>query len=410
MIRYFEAFAGIGAFRSAFEKVGGFECVGWCEIDKFSQKAYRALYNTGGEAFYEDITKIDYRGMPDFDLLVGGPCCQSFSVAGKRGAFEDDRGNLFFNYIQILEAKRPRYFIAENVPNLLGISQGECFRILLEKICELGYSMCWRVLNSAGFGIPQSRRRLFLVGYLGERCSVKVLAFGGNDEENCEKGKPEQLIGGSQGSRVYLTNGTAVTQCSGSGGMGGKTGLYFIDYNSPPNITDTARCITARQNSGVSNHKGEHSAVFVDMNENPKITENARCLNTRMDLGVTNGKHKGERSGVLIEEAPRAILNPFKETTRQNGRRIKNPNEPMFTLTVTDRHGIVHKGRIRRLMPSECWRLQGFTKEQFEKVTAAGMSDAQLYKQAGNSITVNVVEAIAQNLLKFDKEESANGK
>ncbi len=410
MIRYFEAFAGIGAFRSAFEKVGGFECVGWCEIDKFSQKAYRALYNTGGEAFYEDITKIDYRGMPDFDLLVGGPCCQSFSVAGKRGAFEDDRGNLFFNYIQILEAKRPRYFIAENVPNLLGISQGECFRILLEKICELGYSMCWRVLNSAGFGIPQSRRRLILVGYLGERCSVKVLAFGGNDEENCEKGKPEQLIGGSQGSRVYLTNGTAVTQCSGSGGLGGKTGLYFIDYNSPPNITDTARCITARQNSGVSNHKGEHSAVFVDMNENPKITENARCLNTRMDLGVTNGKHKGERSGVLIEEAPRAILNPFKETTRQNGRRIKNPNEPMFTLTVTDRHGIVHKGRIRRLMPSECWRLQGFTKEQFEKVTAAGMSDAQLYKQAGNSITVNVVEAIAQNLLKFDKEESANGK
>lgn len=409
MIRYFEAFAGIGVFRSAFEKVGGFKCVGWCEIDKFAQKAYRALYDTGGEAFYDDITKIDYRGMPDFDLLVGGPCCQSFSVAGKRGAFEDDRGNLFFNYIQIIEAKRPRYFIAENVPNLLGISQGECFRILLEKICEFGYSMCWRVLNSAGFGIPQSRRRLFLVGYLGNRCPVKILAFGGNDEENCEKGKPEQLIGGSQGSRVYSTNGTAVTQCNGSGGLGGKTGLYFIDYNSPPNITDTARCITARQNSGVSNHKGEHSAVFVDMNENPKITENARCLNTRMDLGITNGSHKGERSGVL-EEGPRAIINPFKENTRQNGRRIKEPNEPMFTLTVTDRHGIVHKGRIRRLMPSECWRLQGFTKEQFEKVTAAGMSDAQLYKQAGNSITVNVIEAIAQNLLKFDEEESANGK
>ena len=368
------------------------------------------MYDTGGEAIYEDITKIDYRGMPDFDLLVGGPCCQSFSVAGKRGAFEDDRGNLFFNYIQILEAKRPRYFIAENVPNLLGISQGECFRILLEKICELGYSMCWRVLNSAEFGIPQSRRRLFLVGYLGNRCPVKVLAFGGNDEENCEKGKPEQLIGGSQGSRVYSTNGTAVTQCSGSGGLGGKTGLYFIDYNSPPNITDTARCITARQNSGVSNHKGEHSAVFVDMNENPKITENVRCLHTRMNLGVTNGNHKGERSGVLVEDSPRAILNPFKETTRQNGRRIKEPNEPMFTLTVTDRHGIVHKGRIRRLMPSECWRLQGFRNEQFEKVTAVGMSDAQLYKQAGNSITVNVVEAIAQNLLKFDKEESANGK
>ena len=87
MIRYFESFAGIGAFRSAFEKMGGFECVGWCEIDRYAQKAYRALYDTGGEKFYEDITKIDYGGMPDFDLLVGGPCCQSFSVAGRRLAF-----------------------------------------------------------------------------------------------------------------------------------------------------------------------------------------------------------------------------------------------------------------------------------------------------------------------------------
>lgn len=372
MIRYFESFAGIGAFRSAFEKVGGFECVGWCEIDRYAQKAYRALYDTGGEKFYEDITKIDYGGMPDFDLLVGGPCCQSFSVAGRRLAFADDRGNLFFNYIQILEAKRPRYFIAENVPNLLGISQGECFRILLEKISELGYRMCWRVLNSSGFGIPQSRRRLFLVGYLGDKCPAEILAFGGNDAENFEKGKPEQLIDGSQGSRVYSTNGTAVTQCNGSGGMGGKTGLYFIDCNPSPQMTDAARCITARQDSGISHRRGEHSAVFVD-------------------------------------DAPRAILNPFKEHTRQNGRRIKEPNEPMFTLTVTDRHGIVHRGRIRRLMPVECWKLQGFCKAQFEKVAATGISDAQLYKQAGNSITVAVVEAIARNLLKFD-EEASSGK
>lgn len=375
MIRYFEAFAGIGAFRSAFEKVGGFECVGWCEIDKFAQKAYRALYDTGGEAFYEDITKIDYGSMPDFDLLVGGPCCQSFSVAGRRLAFEDDRGNLFFDYIRILEVKRPRYFIAENVPNLLGISQGECWKIILEKISELGYSMCWRVLNSAGFRIPQSRRRLFLVGYLGDRCPAEILSFRRGNVENGRERKPEQLIGGSQGSRVYSTNGTAVTQCSGSGGRGGKTGLYLIDYNASPIFTDTARCITARQNSGMSHHKGEHSAVFCEY---------------AADL-----------------EAPRAILNPFKKTTRQNGRRIKNPDEPMFTITVTDRHGVVHRGRIRRLMPVECWRLQGFEKAQFEKVAATGMSDTQLYKQAGNSITVAVVEAIAKNLIKFDKEENA---
>ena len=367
MIRYFESFAGIGAFRSAFEKVGGFKCVGWCEVDKYAQKAYRSLYETGGESFYEDITKIDYGSMPDFDLLVGGPCCQSFSIAGNKLAFDDDRGNLFFNYIKILEVKRPRYFIAENVPNLLGISQGECFRIILEKVSELGYSLCWRVLNAAGFGVPQSRRRLFLFGYLGNRCPAEILAFGRNDEENCPEGKPLQLIDGPQGSRVYLTEGTAVTQCSGSGGMGGKTGLYFIDSNPPPNLTDTARCLTTRQNSGVGTRKGEHSAVFV-------------------------------------EDKPRAIINPFKENTRQNGRRIKNPDEPMFTLTVTDRHGVVHNGRIRRLMPVECWRLMGFEDSQFDKVLNAPMSDAQLYKQAGNSIVVPVLTEIAKNLKRFDKE------
>ncbi len=410
MIRVFEAFAGIGGFRSGLERVGGFEIVGWCEIDKFAQKAYRILFDTGKEEFYEDITKIDYGTMPDFDLLVGGPPCQSWSTAGLRKGFEDDRGNMFLEYIKILEAKKPKYFVAENVAGLLSHSEGRSYGIILEKICELGYSICWRVLNSANFGVAQDRKRVYLVGYLGERSPIEILAFGEvckeDSDDSREQAALKQLIGGSQGSRVYAPDGLASTQCSGSGGMGGKTGLYLIDMNSPPNLTEKARCITTRQDSGVSKRKGEHSAVFVDLNENPKITEKARCLHTRYDLGVTNGKHKGERSGVLTEEGPRAIINPFKDKTYQNGRRIKEPNEPMFTVTVMDRHGIIHKGRIRRLMPLECWRLQAFTDEQFDKVREAGMSDAQLYKLAGNAVTVNVIEAIGRNLIEFDKEIS----
>ena len=148
MIRVFEAFAGIGGFRSGLERVGGFEIVGWCEIDIFAQKAYRILFDTGKEEFYEDITKIDYGTMPDFDLLVGGPPCQSWSTAGLRKGFEDDRGNMFLEYIKILEAKKPKYFVAENVAGLLSHSEGRSYGIILEKICELGYSICWRVLNS----------------------------------------------------------------------------------------------------------------------------------------------------------------------------------------------------------------------------------------------------------------------
>lgn len=322
------------------------------------------MYDTKREAFYRDVTKIDFGSLEDFDLLVGGFPCQPFSFAGKRLSFADERGNLFFELAKILEAKRPQYFIFENVPGLLSAEKGLCFAKILETLSELGYSVCWNVLNSTDFGVPQSRRRVYIVGNYGDRNPCEILAFGGKYKENLR-----MLINGSQGRRVYSADGNAVTQCSGSGGMGGKTGLYFIDMNPPPNLTETARCLTARHNSGIGSHRGEHSAV-------------------------------------LVTDEPRAIINPFKEKTRQNGRRIKEPNDPMFTVTVSDRHGIVHRGRIRRLMPSECWKLQGFTKKQFETAAAAGMSDAQLYKQAGNAVTVNVVEAIGRRLRAFHEERA----
>lgn len=116
MIRVFDAFSGIGGFRSALERVGGFEFAAWCEIDKFAQKAYRALYDTGGEEFYENIRNIDAGELADFDLLVGGFPCQPFSVCGARKGFADERGALFFELARILKNKRPRYFLLENVP------------------------------------------------------------------------------------------------------------------------------------------------------------------------------------------------------------------------------------------------------------------------------------------------------
>ncbi len=143
--------------------------------------------------------------------------------------------------------------------------------------------------------------------------------------------------------------------------------MYFIDMNADPVITDVARCITARQDSGVSNHRGEHSAV-------------------------------------LIEDAPRAILTPDIETVRQQGRRMKEPNEAMFTITAQDKHGIYHKGRIRKLMPIECWRLQGFTDEQFYKAQATGLKDGHLYKMAGNAVSVPVISAIGQRLYEINHE------
>ena len=139
---------------------------------------------------------------------------------------------------------------------------------------------------------------------------------------------------------------------------------------------------------------------FVDLSPPPLITEECRSLNTRQ-CGIH--KYKGECSGVLSEEGARAVLTPAKENVRQNGRRMKEPEEPMFTITATDRHGILYHGRIRRLVPRECLRLQGYYDWQIDKIIDS-TSDAQLYKQAGNGVTVNVIEAIGRLLQKADSE------
>lgn len=151
--------------------------------------------------------------------------------------------------------------------------------------------------------------------------------------------------------------------------MGAKTGLYFVDLNLDPKITECARCITARYDAGIGNRRGERSGV---LNENT--------------------------------DAPRAILTPDRENVRQQGRRIKEPNEPMFRITATDKHGVLHHGRIRKLMPIEAWRLQGYTDDQFYKAQSVVLSDGQLYKMAGNAVSVPVITAIGKRLLQFDEK------
>lgn len=364
-IRFFDMFAGIGGFRSGLEAVGGFECIGHCEIDKKANQAYNAIYQPKGEIYFEDATKIDTNIMPYVDLICAGFPCQSFSVAGKRLGFKDDtRGTLFFEVARIAADKRPPLLLLENVPGLLSHDGGRTLFTIFSTLVELGYDIEWCVHNSAFFGVPQQRRRLYIVGYLRKGCAGLLLPLECGNAETLK-----QIIPGPQGQRVYDPSGVACTQTAGAGGWGGKTGLYFVDMNPDPVITDYARCITARQDSGISNHRGEHSGVMV----------------------------------VEDEDAPRAFLSPDRETIRQQGRRMKNPNEAMFTLTAQDRHGIWHKGRIRKLMPIECWRLQGFTDEQFYKAQATGLKDGHLYKMAGNAVSVPVISAIGRKLLQLDE-------
>lgn len=425
MIRFFDIFAGIGGFRSGLEKAGGFKCVGYCEIDRYAKLAYKTLYDTESEVYYDDARKIEPEKLPDFDLISGGFPCQSFSIAGKRGGFDDARGTLFFEIARIAAVKKPKYLLLENVPGLLSHDKGRTFAAILGALDELGYDVAWQVLNSADHHVAQSRKRVFIVGFLRSKCSGKVLSFTDANPKTLA-----QRIPGREGCRVYSADGLSITLTGTAGGFGGKTGLYEIlglpikvktksGYQTAlpgdsidlayPNLNsrrgrvghDIAHTVTP------GNTQGSYQMYCIDLNPDPDVTELARCITTRQDNGITH--RRGEHSGALVmSDEPIPVLTPAKEKVRQQGRRFKGPDEPAFTITVTDRNGVVYCGLIRKLLPIECWRLQGFTDEQFNKVQAIGMSDAQLYKQAGNAVTVNVIEALAKFILEIEKE-SENG-
>lgn len=253
-----------------------------------------------------------------------------------------------------------------------------------------GYSLQWDTLNSKDFGVPQNRERVFIVCYLGNIRGREVFPIRPADGENpCELNEITQGVADAQ--RIYDGGGLARTLKGESGGQGGKTGLYAVKVLKPygstggvcglkiaENKTGIASTCAARDYKGISRHNG--NAVV--------------CMSIR--------EHK------LQKQTCCAVLTPDRGEKRQNGRRIKEPGEPSFTLTAQDCHGVALLDgniRVRRLTPRECWRLQGFPDEYFDKARAAGISDTQLYKQAGNGVTVNVARAIGERLKEVEEHD-----
>ena len=374
VIRFIDMFSGIGGFREGLTRAGGFTCVGHCEIDKYANRSYNALFDTKGEWFIEDARKADPSTMPDFQLLCGGFPCQTFSIAGTRKGFGDPRGTLFFELARLAEARKPSYLLFENVPGLLSHDGGRTFATILNTLDRLGYGVEWQCLNSKDFGVPQSRNRVYIIGYLDERCRGKVFPF-----LETAGGSLIQTHGGHQGERVYSPEGLSCTLAANPGGFGGKTGLYEVGVPikcatktgyQMAQVGDSIDLSYATVNSrrGRVGKQIAHTLTtgcrqgtlnFIDLNPDPKITEVARCVNARVGNGIRT--HRGESSGVLCE------------------------------------------GRIRRLTPRECLRLQGWADDRIDTVLAI-QSDNQAYKQAGNGVTVNVVEAIGRRIAKMDAE------
>ncbi|HPR92343.1 MAG TPA: DNA (cytosine-5-)-methyltransferase [Candidatus Dojkabacteria bacterium] len=185
-------------------------CIGYSEINKYADQIYQSKFPEHKN--YGDITKINEKELPDFDLFVGGFPCQAFSIAGKRGGFDDTRGTLFFDCARILKEKQPRNFILENVKGLLSHDNGRTFATIINTLTELGYCVEWQVLNAKNFGVPQNRERVFIVGHLGGIPERKVFPIGEDDQENtksrqvCTSATVSTRTGSTAGGQQFIRN------------------------------------------------------------------------------------------------------------------------------------------------------------------------------------------------------------
>ncbi|WEA58320.1 DNA cytosine methyltransferase [Pediococcus pentosaceus] len=409
-MKFIDLFAGIGGFRMGMERAGH-ECVGYVEIDKFARKSYEAIYNTEGEWTKHDITKVtdeewhQFRG--EVDVLCGGFPCQAFSIAGKRRGFADEtRGTLFFEVARAAKEIQPSYLFLENVKGLLNHDKGRTFRTILSTLDECGYDVEWQLCNSKNFGVPQNRERVIIIGHL-RGASTREVFFDAGQSGQTTSSNVIKVIGN--------TSDTGFRSHDVLDPTGLSTTLMSRDYKGPKqvavkqvgNISDSDSFGGNPQTGRVYDPEGLSPTLntMTGGGREPKIIDDQGRKNKKViptDISPTlRAQSHGNEPKVAIP-----VITPDRINKRQNGRRFKENGDPMFTINTVDKHGILIKKptvgdsedlRIRKLTPRECWRLQGFPDWAFDKAQEVN-SNSQLYKQAGNSVTVPLMEFVANRL------------
>lgn len=404
-MKFLDLFAGIGGFRLGLEQAGH-ECVGFCEIDKFARQSYKAIHNTEGEREYHDITTVsneEWRTLRGtVELICGGFPCQAFSIAGKRKGFLDEtRGTLFFEIARAAEQIKPRTLFLENVRGLLSHDKGRTFRTIISTLDELGYDAEWQILNSKNFGVPQNRERVFIIGHLRGERGREVFPItrensGAIDVVNKESGMPRET------NRVYSSEGLSPTLNTMQGG--GREPKIAIKIKEATKQGFAVAELGDSINFSVTNSKTRRGRVGKQVAQ----TLDTSCNQTVIVQNPLKGKTKNgwhfEQNVFDVEGLARTLKagggsgNIPKIVQKPRGFNKGGEHEVAPTLSSNSWHenNLLKSGiRIRKLTPRECWRLQGFPDWSFDKAQEVN-SNSQLYKQAGNSVTVPVIYEIAR--------------
>lgn len=399
-MKFIDFFAGIGGFRFGMERAGH-ECVAFCEIDKFARESYKAIHNTEGETEYHDIRAISdeefrkYRGQ--VDVICGGFPCQAFSQAGKRRGFEDTRGTLFFELARAAKQIQPRYLFFENVKGLLNHNEGKTFETILQTLDELGFDCEWQLCNSKDFGIPQNRERVFIVGHLRGSGGRAVFPITGESRPIFQESREIEIVGTTQSETSTSLGHRDVVM--GTDGISGA--LCSTDYKQPKQIAIpvlTPDKKNKRQNG--RHHKTEGEPMFTltatdrhgiiqvgNVTHSDAMGGNPQRGRVYDPNGISPCLHTSQ-GGITVGQSPRYTKPPLKNLSR-----TLTSSKFGASILLKEKDNVT----IRRLTPREYWRLQGYPDWAFDKASKVN-SNTQLYKQAGNSVTVNVIEAIAKRL------------
>ena len=454
-LKIIELFSGIGAQRKALSRINiPHEVVGVSEICKNAHKSYEAIF--GQTNNFGDITKIEK--LPYADMWTYSFPCTDLSLAGKQLGLNNTRSGLLYEVERLLNISSknnelPKYLLLENVKNLTGKKFKPDFDKWLESLDNLGYNNYWQVLNAKDYEIPQNRERVFVVSirkdvdkngynfplkkelklrikdiveknidkkyYLNEETQKRFFEkymYEINKEHQNELIKigNASIYEKSQAGTVYHEDGISPTLCAGTHcyAMGNilekslNNKMYQLPHgsnNGGIKAKDGISPTITTANWQYNNLLLEDPIVYDSYNSN--IKSDQTCTNTL----TTNCGHGGIKSGLKIIEPTiaasrgRNLDNPSDRTvgntTEQRLEFNKNGTSNTLTTVQKDNYLVEPEFRIRKLTPLECWRLMGFDDEDFYKAKNSGLADTHLYKQAGNSIVVNVLEAIFENLL-----------
>ena len=385
MIKLLSLFSGIGAFESALRRCGRpYEVVNYCEIDPHASRSYSQIHGVPEAKNLRDVCAIDTAKISGVNLITYGFPCQDISVSGKQHGFEHNgertRSGLFYEALRIIRDLQPEYAIAENVKALVGKKFTAEFKAVLDGLEAAGYNNYWQVLNAKDYGIPQQRERVFIIS-IRKDCDAGLFSFPAPQEL---KLRVKDMLEPEVDDKYYLT------------GEGARRLIQAYAARINEAITEPVICASRGRNP--ADLRDRAAGAYTEQHLEPK------------NDGTSNTITTVQKDNLLLEPAPRILQ--IGNLIPDAGRKFTNPQtgrvyDPQgLSPTINTAQGgqrevkIIETTpeayRIRKLTPRECYRLMGFTDAEFDSIK--GVSNTQLYKQAGNSIVVNVLEAIFKQL------------